>query len=78
MEKSISNNFLKKSKENSHLIDFIKVSEENSLKDELNMIILGWLIKKLDIGLNIENIEKYLPKINQESNFEAVKVGFNL
>lgn len=77
VEKSIVKK-LKVPENRAKTVDFIKISKEKSLTNKLNMIILGWVIRKLDIGLLPNDIDKFLPEINRKSNFEAVKIGFDI
>lgn len=44
----------------------------------MNMLGMGFLLKKINIVLNKINLEKILPKRNKSQNIEAIKYGYNL
>ena len=44
----------------------------------VNMLGLGFLLKKLNIGLDKIDFEEILPERNKKQNIEAIKYGYNL
>ncbi len=53
-----------------------KLLKKYSNKKSMNMVLLGMLLKKLNLKIDEKEIKKYLPKRFLEENLKAIKQGY--